>query len=216
MTTGLTTATGVCFRKLDGHLPATVGHAAAHMFGKAARMGLMTEPTGPAASVLVDVDKMEVSVAIAEFGQSLRTSRQHQGIQVTRKAEIVVFLFKGRIEGRGVLLDQQAKVITAMGIMTDAAISLGNGAVMKVLALYLRGEGRQHRAFLHRDGFAMAVQAEYHGIGLQAERDRRGMCRVTLQASPRFGHGSMGMCGGLRGVPNIFMTGIAQVRRIRL
>ena len=75
-------------------LPSTVWHALADMLELVAGMGLMARPTGSTAPFLVDVQEMQILVAIAEIRQAVGSCRLDQRPFMTAKTQLILRLIE--------------------------------------------------------------------------------------------------------------------------
>jgi len=88
------------------------------MFRVVGCMGIMTGPAGPAFNRLVDMDEMQILVAVAKSRQSGGKFLFSDGILMTHEAEIVITRLVWRIKKFGKGFQEHSEVIGTMGIMT--------------------------------------------------------------------------------------------------
>ena len=81
-------------------------------------MGIMTGPAGPAFRRLVDMDEMQILVAVAKSRQSGGKFLFSEGILMTHEAEIVITRLVWRIKKLGKGFKENSEIIGSMGGMT--------------------------------------------------------------------------------------------------
>ncbi len=95
MASGIAGSPCVGFAEIDRQiLPPTVWHTLADMLELVAGMGLMARPTGSTAPFLVDVQEMQILVAIAEIRQAVGGGRLNQCPFMTTKAQLIFCLIE--------------------------------------------------------------------------------------------------------------------------
>ncbi len=78
----------------DRHLPLTEWHTIPDMLELGAGMGLMARPTGSTEVFLVDMQEMQILVAIAEIRQIVGSGRLNQRLFMTSKTQLIFRLIK--------------------------------------------------------------------------------------------------------------------------
>ena len=96
-------------------LPSTIGDARPDLLGLITGMGLMAGSTGSTSSVLVDVQKMKILVAISKIRQVFGLGRLNQRLFMALKTQVKLRLFKRGIEFCRIRLGQHPEIVTAMG-----------------------------------------------------------------------------------------------------
>ncbi len=95
MASGITGSPCAGFAEIERQiLPSAVWHALADMLELVAGMGLMARPTGSPAPFLVDVQKMQILVAIAEIRQPVGGGRLNQCPFMTAKTQLIFRLIE--------------------------------------------------------------------------------------------------------------------------
>jgi len=88
------------------------------MFRVVGCMGIMTGPAGPAFNRLVDMDEMQILVAVTKTGQSGGKFLFGDGILMTHEAELVITRLVWSIKKLGKGFLKHSEIIGSMGIMT--------------------------------------------------------------------------------------------------
>lgn len=122
MTTDHAGAAGSGLRQIDRITPGPEGHLVANMLGLIAGMGIMTGRADPA-FLAVDMEKMEVVVAVPETGKGGGALRPGDITIVAAEAKIVFVLVVGAVELRRIVAGQQFIIQGTMDIMTGRAIA---------------------------------------------------------------------------------------------
>ena len=88
------------------------------MFRVVGCMGIMTGPASPAFNRLVDMDEMQILVAVTKTGQSGGKFLFGDGILMTQEAETVITRLVWSIKKFGIEFYEHSEIIGSMGIMT--------------------------------------------------------------------------------------------------
>ena len=88
------------------------------MFRVVGCMGIMTGPASPAFNRLVDMDEMQILVAVTKTGQGGGKFLLGNGILMTQEAEIVITRLVWSIKKSGKGFLKHSEIIGSMGIMT--------------------------------------------------------------------------------------------------
>ena len=113
-----TLAAGFNLFKPDRQLPASKRNRIPEMFRVVGCMDIMTGPAGPAFNRLVDMDEMQILVAVTKTGQSGGKFLISNGILMTHEAELVITRLVWSIKKLGKGLQKHSEIIGSMGIMT--------------------------------------------------------------------------------------------------
>ena len=88
------------------------------MFRVVGCMGIMTGPAGPAFNRIVDMDEMQILVAVTKSRQSGGKFLISNSILMTHEAELVITRLVWSIKKLGKWLQKHSVIIGSMGIMT--------------------------------------------------------------------------------------------------
>ena len=88
------------------------------MFQVVGCMGIMTGPAGPAFRLLVDMDEMQILVAVTKAGQSGSKLLLRNGILMTHVAELIITRLVWRIKKVGKWCQKHSVITGSMGTMT--------------------------------------------------------------------------------------------------
>jgi hypothetical protein len=113
-----TLAAGFSLFKINRQLPASKRNRIPEMFQVVGCMDIMTGSAGPAFNRLVDMDEMQILVAVTKTGQGGGKFLLGNGILMTQEAEIVITRLVWRIKKFGKGFQEHSEVIGTMGIMT--------------------------------------------------------------------------------------------------
>lgn len=125
--TACTTIRGQC--DIDRQTPGAIRHRITNVGRVVAGMGGMTGAAG-AAFASVDVQEVQVLIAIPEFCQGGCLCGFSNGVLMTHKAELVVVRIVGGVEAAGKILPEHPEVGGAMRVMTAGAVTLSDRAVV--------------------------------------------------------------------------------------
>ena len=104
------------------------------MFGLIGRMSMVTRLATSSFGIFIDMQEVEIPVAVAKISQLTGFGIESHGLVVTLEAHCIILGFVRHIEALGKELLQNASILTAMRVVTSIAVSLLNGAV-KILLL---------------------------------------------------------------------------------
>ena len=178
------TATAVhCFGKTDRQLVCTKGDSIADVPWVFGGMGIVTGTAGSAFRCLVDMNIMEILVAVSELGEGCRLRVLDEGIVVAHETESEIVRIIGGIELWCKKFTQDAEVVRAVGIMAGGAVLVFNGAV--VIGIFgEEGFHVGHRFSIRVPVFpVMAGEAEVHGGKIELLGKRRDMGIVAGQTA---------------------------------
>jgi hypothetical protein len=129
------------------------------MFLRLVGVNLVTRPTRQALNLLVDMNEVQVSVAVTESCQLVCLCDQCQGRIVTGKAKFISVLLKGGIKRGRILFIQQARAGTSVNLMALGTVIHRNWSVQVVARGQYFGHVRYFPAWSF-DLFVMALQAQ--------------------------------------------------------
>jgi len=127
VTAGETLSAVLILDETDRQVPFGERHRVAYMLGVVGGMGVVACPAGPPLYRLVDMDEMEVLVAVPEAGQGRGPLHARQRLFVAHEAELVIVRVVRGIEERRKILLQNPEVFGAMGIVAAGAVMLSDG-----------------------------------------------------------------------------------------
>ena len=113
-----TLAAGFSLFKIDRQLPGSKGNLIPEMLRIIGCMGIMAGTAGPAFRRLVDMDEMQILVAVTKSRQSGGKFLFGDGILMTHEAEIVITRLVWSIKKLGKGFLKHSEIIGSMGIMT--------------------------------------------------------------------------------------------------
>jgi hypothetical protein len=122
-------------------------------------VNLVTRATGQALILPVDMNEVQVSVAIPESCQLVCLRDQCQGRIVTGKAKFIPVLLKGSIKRGRILFIQQARADASVNLMALGTFIHRNWSVQVVAGGQYFGHVRYLPAWSF-DLFVMALQAQ--------------------------------------------------------
>lgn len=109
--------------------PGVEGNRIPHVAGIVGSVGIVACPAGAPLYRLVDMDEMQVLIAVPESGQFCGSFVVGQGFFMTHVAQLVVFRVITGIKNRGEVFAQDSEVLGTVGVVTPRAILLLYGAV---------------------------------------------------------------------------------------
>lgn len=113
----------------DRQFPGVEGNRIPHVAGIVGRVGIVACPAGASLYRFVDMDEMQVLIAVPESGQFCGSFVFGQGFFMAHVAQLVVFRVIAGIKNRGEVFTQNSEIFGTVGIVTPRAILLLYGAV---------------------------------------------------------------------------------------
>ena len=93
----------------------------------------MTRPAAPTFFLLIDVEEVQVSIAITEIGYAVREFIDRDFLVMTIEAELVFFIGIGCVEIRREGRAKYLIVVAPMRLMTRTAVTICHGPMKKLL-----------------------------------------------------------------------------------
>ena len=137
------------------------------MLGQVAGVCCMARTACSTPLLLIDMQIVQIQVAVPEIGQVGRFFCQNQVFGVTTETKLVILLAEGRIKLGGVLLCQKAEVFAAVCDMAAAAVVFRNWAVQEFLAFEFIAKSRQDLVLAQIVRLVMTGQAKAFRIIFQ-------------------------------------------------
>jgi len=170
----------------------------------------MARPAGSTPVRFVDVQIVQIQVSVSKIGKTGRFFLKYYIFRVTTEAEFVVLHTEGRVELWGIRLGQKTEVLAAVSDVTPAAIVVGNGPMLELLALDLVGKWRQDFVFAYFLGLAMAGHAESRGLFFKQELRRRSVWGMAVHTTSDISHDTVLIRRIISDFLYIFMAGVAE------
>ena len=157
----------------------------------------------------VDVEEVEVFVAVAEVGEGGGFGGEDEIFLVAGEAEGVVFQVEAGVEAGGEILLEEVRLIRGVRQMAGAAVAGFDGAV-EVGAGEDGAHGLEGAAVFCHEGFFVAGEAEFVDAGLEVGGLLGGV-GVVAAGAVAFGDGAVGVVAGGEFVADFFVAGEAGV-----
>lgn len=125
-----TVSAGFRFRKSYRELPFCKGYLVSNMFRVVRGMRIVARPACASFHKFIDMDKMQVPVAVSEIRQRFGCFIFGNGLFMTHEAKLVIIRVIARVEEFREILAQHPEVPGSMGVVTTRAIALFNGSVV--------------------------------------------------------------------------------------
>ena len=125
-----TVSAGFRFRKSYRELPFCKGHLVANMFRIVRGMRVVARPARASFHKFIDMDKMQVLVAVSEIRQRSGHFILGNGLFMTHETKLVIIRVIARVEEFRETLAQHPEVLGSMGVVTARAIALFNGSMV--------------------------------------------------------------------------------------
>ena len=115
--------------EVDGIHPRAEWDEIFHSLGFGPGMNFMARPAGPASFRFINVDVMQVLVAVTKVGQSRCAFIQNKRTFMAHEAQIVHFDRKWAVERTRKRIRQNPEMLRAVRLMAQRATALTNGTV---------------------------------------------------------------------------------------
>lgn len=129
VTAGKTAAAVNALLKADRQPPGIEGNRIPDMSRIIGGVGIMTCPAGAPFDRLIDMNEMQILIAITEGGQRGGFLIAGERFFMTHETELVIVRVIPGIELRGEILTQYSKVIRSMGVVASGTVFLFDRAV---------------------------------------------------------------------------------------
>lgn len=213
MATGSTTAAGLGLLETGGNIPATERKSSlTDQFLAIAGMMVMAETAGPPFTVIGNMNKMEVLVAVPKIGVNGGLCEFQQLRVVALQTEIVGAFLVREIDSLGIRAGQHPEVIGTVGVMAGSAGAVGKGTMEMLLVLQLCLDIFQRRGSEIVSSVTTETQILFPGrkksLGLGE------MGGVTTAATPLLVDGLMFVFGFAQSLPDIGVAFEAEIRHL--
>ena len=211
MAAGGAGAAGVGLLVVDGHEPgrAFEGDGGGEVFGEVGAVDFMAGFAGAAFFGAVDVDEVEVFLAVAEVGEVGGFGGEDELLVVAGEAESVILQVEIGVEGLGEVLLEEVGLVRGVGQVAGGAVAGFDGAV-EVGAGEDGGHSGEGAAVLGHEDFIVASEADFVGAGLEVGGLLGGV-GVVAAGTVAFGDGAVGVFAGGELCGDVFVAGEAGV-----